>query len=78
MLARLLFFWLKYVDTFVVARPAAIDAASGTFFLGRRRTAAVSDVEVLGVLPRRQRQRLERVPQACGRGGALNVSLLSG
>ena len=46
-LARLLFFWLKYVDTFVVARPAAIDAASGTFFLGRRRTAAVSDVEVL-------------------------------
>lgn len=46
-LARVLFFWLKYVDDLIVDRPAAIDAASGTFFMGRRRVDPVSDVEVL-------------------------------
>ncbi|MGI8411175.1 MAG: class I SAM-dependent methyltransferase [Solirubrobacteraceae bacterium] len=46
-LARILFFWLKYIDDFIVEKPAAIDAASGTFFMGRRRIDAVNDAEIL-------------------------------
>lgn len=46
-LARVLFFWLKYVDDLIVERPAAIDAASGTFFMGRRRAVPVTDIEIL-------------------------------
>ena len=41
--ASLLFFWLKYFDDFLVKRPGGIDAASGTYFLGRRRTTPVDD-----------------------------------
>jgi SAM-dependent methyltransferase len=47
MLARLLFSWLKYLDVPLRRRPAAIDAASGTYFLGRRRDDAVSDEAIL-------------------------------
>lgn len=46
-LTQLLFFWLKYIDDLIVERPAAIDGASGTFFMGRRRADAVSDTEIL-------------------------------
>ena len=45
--ARLLFACLKYLDPWLVRRPAAVDAASGTFFLGRRREEAVSDEAIL-------------------------------
>jgi SAM-dependent methyltransferase len=55
----LLFFWLKYVDDFLVSRPAGLDAASGTFFLGRRRSQPLTDREIVhafkGVRPRGQR-----------------------
>lgn len=39
----LLFFWLKYFDRWLIERPAALDAASGTFFLGARREDALED-----------------------------------
>lgn len=45
--ARVLFSWLKYLDPWLAGRPAAVDAASGTFFLGRRRQEAVSDEAIL-------------------------------
>lgn len=52
-------FWLKYLDDFLVATPGGIDAASGTFFLGRRRETALSDREIVngfrGVFRRGQR-----------------------
>ncbi len=41
--ASLLFFWLKYLDGWLVHRPGGLDAASGTFFLGRRRAVPVAD-----------------------------------
>jgi SAM-dependent methyltransferase len=40
-------FWLKYLDPFLVERPGGIDAASGTFFLGRRREHPVPDCEII-------------------------------
>jgi uncharacterized protein YbaR (Trm112 family)/SAM-dependent methyltransferase len=40
-------FWLKYLDRYLVDKPGAYDAASGTFFLGRRRTSPVPDREIL-------------------------------
>lgn len=52
-------FWLKYLDDFLARSPAGIDAASGTFFLGRRRETAIPDREIVhgfrGVPPRGQR-----------------------
>lgn len=36
-IARILFFWIKYFDFVFGDSPAAIDAASCTYFLGRRR-----------------------------------------
>ncbi len=39
----LTFFWLKYLDGILVTRPSGIDAASGTFFLGKRRSAPIDD-----------------------------------
>jgi SAM-dependent methyltransferase len=43
----LCFFWLKYLDDVLVSRPGAVDAASGTYFLGQRRDSPISDREVL-------------------------------
>ena len=52
-------FWLKYFDDFLARRPAGVDAASGTFFLGRRREEPIPDREIVrafrGVPPRGQR-----------------------
>jgi SAM-dependent methyltransferase len=52
-------FWLKYFDDFLARRPAGVDAASGTFFLGRWREAPIPDREIVrafrGVPPRGQR-----------------------
>jgi len=45
--SRLAFSWLKYFDPWLGRSPAAVDAASGTFFLGRRREEAVSDEAIL-------------------------------
>lgn len=39
--------WLRHLDRFLVGRRAGIDAASGTFFLGRRRDSPVDDREVI-------------------------------
>lgn len=51
-------FWLKYFDDFLVTEPGGIDAASGTFFLGRRRETPIPDREIVrgfrGVPPRGQ------------------------
>jgi SAM-dependent methyltransferase len=46
-LARVLAGWLTRWDHVLVRRPGGIDAASGTFVLGRRRDDPVSDEEVL-------------------------------
>jgi hypothetical protein len=40
-------FWFKYFDDLLVKRPAALDAASGTYFLGHRRESPVGDIEIL-------------------------------
>jgi SAM-dependent methyltransferase len=40
-------FWLKYFDGYLTKRPGGLDAASGTFFLGRRRLAPVDDREIV-------------------------------
>jgi SAM-dependent methyltransferase len=51
-------FWLKYFDDFLVSQPGGIDAASGTFFLGRRRETPIPDREIVrgfrGIGPRGQ------------------------
>ncbi|MBV9803780.1 MAG: class I SAM-dependent methyltransferase [Solirubrobacterales bacterium] len=39
----LLFFWLKYLDDWLVSHPSAREAAGGTFFLGRRRSEPLAD-----------------------------------
>ena len=44
---RLATFWLKYFDRFLLRAPAGADAAAGTFFLGRKAKAALSDREII-------------------------------
>jgi SAM-dependent methyltransferase len=41
--ARLSGFWLKYLDCWLIARPAAYDAASAFYFLGRRSESTLDD-----------------------------------
>jgi len=48
-IASLTAFWLKYLDTYLLARPAALDAASAFFFLGARRETRLTDREVTAV-----------------------------
>jgi ubiquinone/menaquinone biosynthesis C-methylase UbiE len=45
--ARLVFSWVKYFDYFFRMRPAALDGASCTFFLGRRSETIVSDEAIV-------------------------------
>jgi SAM-dependent methyltransferase len=45
--AHLTGFWLKYFDYYLLDRPSAVEAASGFFFLGRRRNTVLSDTEIL-------------------------------
>jgi hypothetical protein len=40
-------FWLKYLDHFLVDKPAALDAASAYFFLGRKSERILDDGEVI-------------------------------
>lgn len=55
-LCRLGFFWLKYFDHLLQGRPAALDAALGTYFVGRRQEAPLSDLVLMqryrGLAPR--------------------------
>jgi len=47
--ARLTGFWLRYVDFFLVDRPAAQDGAWGYFFLGRRSDNVLSDRDLIAI-----------------------------
>jgi SAM-dependent methyltransferase len=46
-LATLCFFWLTYLDDRLARLPAGEDAASGTFFMGRRRETATDDKTIV-------------------------------
>jgi hypothetical protein len=46
-LARTLFWWLKYCDRFLAKRDAAQDAAAANFFLGRKSEKALPDRELI-------------------------------
>ncbi len=45
--ARLTSFYLKYVDYYLVNKSAAIDAASGFYFIGRKGGRILSDRELI-------------------------------
>jgi SAM-dependent methyltransferase len=40
-------FWVKYLDLYLATLPGGVDAASGTYFLGTRRTERVTDASIL-------------------------------
>jgi hypothetical protein len=46
-IARLTGFWLKYLDRLLIDRPGAQDGQSGTYFLGRRSEATLSDRDLI-------------------------------
>jgi SAM-dependent methyltransferase len=46
-LVGLLTSWLAWFDAYLVRRPGGLDAASGTWFLGRRRNDPVGDAELI-------------------------------
>ena len=46
-LSRLALFWLKYFDYYLVRKPAALDAASGFYFLGEKSRQVFSDRELI-------------------------------
>jgi SAM-dependent methyltransferase len=50
-IAALTAFWLKYLDWYLLEKPAALDAASAYFFLGARREIPLTDREALAVYP---------------------------
>lgn len=48
LVSRYAVFWLKYLDRYLVKRDAALDAASGTYFLGRKRAGTtIPDVDIV-------------------------------
>jgi hypothetical protein len=51
-----LFFWIKYLDLFLIRRRGAYDGASGFYFWGSKRDQELSDREILdshrGLRPR--------------------------
>jgi SAM-dependent methyltransferase/uncharacterized protein YbaR (Trm112 family) len=47
--AHLSFFWLKYLDAYVTRHPAAFNAASGFYFLGRRSECVLSDRDLIAL-----------------------------
>jgi SAM-dependent methyltransferase len=49
--AALTAFWLKYLDPYLLERPAALDAASAFFFLGARQEIQLTDRQALAVYP---------------------------
>lgn len=44
---RLGFFWLKYLDDYLVQQPGALDAAMGTYFIGQKLSQPVTQRELL-------------------------------
>ncbi len=50
-IGRVLFFWLKHVDRWLLKRPTALEAPAGTFFLGRRRTKPIADERIIASYP---------------------------
>jgi SAM-dependent methyltransferase len=50
-IAALTAFWLKYLDSYLLEMPAALDAASSFFFLGARREIRLTDREAIAVYP---------------------------
>jgi SAM-dependent methyltransferase len=44
---RIGFFWLKYCDYLCVHRPEAMDAASGTYFIGTKKEEATPDIDFI-------------------------------
>lgn len=60
-ITRLTAFWLKYFDLFLIDKPAALDAASGYYFMGQKSGEPLSDRDLIGqyrgagqTLPRKQ------------------------
>lgn len=47
MISGLLFFWLKYLDHFLLDTPCGLDGATGTFVLGRKSAKQLSDRELV-------------------------------
>jgi hypothetical protein len=45
--ARLTSFYLKYFDYYLIHKPAALDAASGHYFMGRKEGRSLSDRELI-------------------------------
>jgi SAM-dependent methyltransferase len=48
-LARLMLFWLKYVDLLLDRRPGAYDGASGHYFMGTKRERDISPKELINL-----------------------------
>jgi SAM-dependent methyltransferase len=46
-LVRLTFFWIKFLDYILKSMPQALDGASCTYFFGKKRVEAISDVEII-------------------------------
>jgi SAM-dependent methyltransferase len=49
---RLIFSWLRHLDRWLAARPAAVDASAGTNFLGRRRSEPMPAEQIVASHPR--------------------------
>lgn len=41
------FFWLKYVDYFLIRKPHVADYAAGTYFLGAKGTSPICDTDII-------------------------------
>jgi SAM-dependent methyltransferase len=55
LICRFSLFWLKYLDLILAKRPGAMDAAGGTYFIGRKSERRASDEEITrgyrGIVP---------------------------
>ena len=51
--ARFTAFWLKYLDLLMMDEPAALDAASGYYFVGRKSDLTLADRDLLAEYPAR-------------------------
>jgi SAM-dependent methyltransferase/uncharacterized protein YbaR (Trm112 family) len=47
-LTEMTFFWLTYLDKILISRQAAVDGASGVYFLGRKAVDPLTDREIIG------------------------------
>jgi SAM-dependent methyltransferase len=52
-------FWMKYLDLLLVNKPGAVDAAAGTYFLGRRPAAQPKPETATAAQPHAEKQRAE-------------------